>query len=190
MTQDILIELLQDQIKALEDEIENSHENQVLEKHKSIIKDLKRDKNFIIEIDLSIIEEILDELQVLEKNEILDYFDIIQKLLKLNKEKHTTYKLTESQLEYINIFIEIIDNYKKERKKAYDKKIKLHKNYQDLLTKLIKRQERITELDTLKHLFKDLSITEEDQNRILITLMKYNKNLTHQNETFLPSWDV
>lgn len=190
MTQEILIKLLEEQILKITEELESNNTNPIIEKYQSTIKNLKRDKNSIREIDLSIIEEILDELEVPEKKEILNYFDIIKRLLILNKEKNTTYKLTESQLEYINIFIKIIDNYEKKIKEEYDTKLKLQKEYQNILNKLKEGQERITELNTIKHLFKSLSIKEEEQSRILITLMKYNKNISYPSEDILPNWDI
>lgn len=173
----LLISLLKEQIVYLQDEIkkEEIKDDTVIDENMELIKSLRKDKNSILNIDLLTIKEILSELEVDNQQEIIKYIEIIQKLLKLNKEEHTTYKITESQLEVINSFLKRIEEHEKRQKKSYDKKIESRKEYQLLLDKLIQNKEPVTEMNTMKRLFKDLSIKEEAQSKILIGIMKYNK---------------
>lgn len=173
----LLISLLKEQLVNLQEEIkkEETKGDTIIDENRELIKSLKKDKNSILNIDLLTIKEILSELKVDNPQEILKYMEVIQKLLRLNKEEHTTYKITESQLEVINSFLKKIEEYEKRQKKSYDKKIESRKDYQLLLDKLIQNKEPITEMNIMKRLFKDLSIKEETQSKILIGLMKYNK---------------
>ena len=88
------------------------------------------------------------------------------------------YKLTESQLEPINSLIKKVEEQEKEKQKEFKQREQEQKEYQNLLNKLIQKQEPITELNILNHLFKDLNITDDTQSRILIGLMKYNKRIS------------
>ena len=188
----LLISLLKKRLLTIQDECQKALEEKdsLLEDNRELISALRKDKNSIIDIDLVDIETILNELEVVEKDEILRYFEVIQTLLRLNKEKNTSYKLTESQLEYINLFLRKIDAYEKKRSKKKEQLENKKNDYQRLLDKLIDGREEITELDTLRNLFNDLSIKEEKQSRILISLLKYNKSLSHSREELLPEWEV
>ena len=188
----LLISLLKKRLLTIQDECQKALEEKdsLLEDNRELINALRKDKNSIIDIDLVDIETILNELEVVEKDEILRYFEVIQTLLRLNKEKNTSYKLTESQLEYINLFLRKIDAYEKKRSKKKEQLENKKNDYQRLLDKLIDGREEITELDTLRNLFNDLSIKEEKQSRILISLLKYNKSLSHSREELLPEWEV
>lgn len=187
----LLISLLKEELLAIEKEYQDiSLDDSVLEDKKEIITRLRKDKNSLISIDLVDIEKILNELEITEKEEILRYFEIIQILLRLNKEKKTTYKLTESQLEYINIFLRKIDAYEKSRKKKYEKMERRKDSYQRLLDKLLIGKEEVTELDTLKSLFKDLSIREDVQSKILVGLLKYNRDVFQSSDELLPDWEI
>ena len=188
----LLISLLKKRLLTIQDECQKALEEKdsLLEDNRELISALRKDKNSIIDIDLVDIETILNELEVIEKDEILKYFEVIQTLLRLNKEKNTSYKLTESQLEYINLFLRKIDAYEKKRSKKKEQLENKKNDYQRLLDKLIDGREEITELDTLRNLFNDLSIKEEKQSRILISLLKYNKSLSHPKEELLPEWEV
>lgn len=188
----LLISLLKKRLLTIQDECQKALEDKdfLLEDNRELINALRKDKNSIIDIDLVDIETILNELEVVEKDEILKYFEVIQTLLRLNKEKNTSYKLTESQLEYINLFLRKIDAYEKKRSKKKEQLENKKNDYQRLLDKLIDGREEITELDTLRNLFNDLSIKEEKQSRILISLLKYNKSLSQPKEELLPEWEV
>ena len=189
--EELIISLLQEQQEKIQEELEeqSNANNNIIEENRELIEDLKRDKNTIININIEIIAKILNELQVEEKEEIIKHFEVIQTLLKLNKEEHTTYKLTETQLEYINLFLKQVETYEKQIQKEYQTKKQHQKEYQQLLDKLNDKREPITELNILKHLFKDRSLDEETQSRILIALMKYNKDLSDDKEATLPNWD-
>ena len=185
----LLISLLEERLIKLKQEINEAEKDSRLSSQNNLIKDLKKDKNHLREIDIKEIEKILEQTKIKNQNQILHSIDIIQTLLNLNKEKHTTFKLTESQLEPINILIKTIEEQEKEKQKAIEQKEQEQKDYQNLLNKILKQQEPITELNIMKHLFKDLSITEETQSRILLGLMKYNKNIYSPEEFLIPEWD-
>lgn len=173
----LLISLLKEELIKIQDEIrmEDGKQNTIIDDNREMIKSLKKDKNSIMDIDLATIKTILSELEIDNQQEVMNYMEVIQKLLKLNKKEHTTFKITESQLEVINSFLKKIEEYEKRQKKDYDKKLENQKEYQRLLNKLIQNKEPITEINTMKHLFKDLSLKEEEQSKILLGLMKYNK---------------
>lgn len=173
----LLISLLKEELIRIQDEIkkEDCKQNTIIDDNREMIKSLRKDKNSIIDIDLTTVKAILLELKIENQQEIIKYMEVIQKLLKLNKKEHTTYKITESQLEVINSFLKKIEEYEKRQKRDYDKKIDNQNDYQKLLDKLIQNKEPVTEINTMKHLFKDLSIKEEEQSKILLGLMKYNK---------------
>ncbi len=139
----LLISLLKKRLLTIQDECQKALEEKdsLLEDNRELISALRKDKNSIIDIDLVDIETILNELEVVEKDEILKYFEVIQTLLRLNKEKNTSYKLTESQLEYINLFLRKIDAYEKKRSKKKEQLENKKNDYQRLLDKLIDGRE-------------------------------------------------
>ena len=141
----LLISLLKKRLLTIQDECQKALEDKdsLLEENRELINALRKDKNSIIDIDLVDIETILNKLEVVEKDEILKYFEVIQTLLRLNKEKNTSYKLTESQLEYINLFLRKIDAYEKKRSKKKEQLENKKNDYQRLLDKLIEDLKKI-----------------------------------------------
>lgn len=191
MQEELLISLLNKEITHLQEKIEKEAQKtkSLIEENKELIESIREDKNNIIYVDLDLIKRILQELQVKEYKKIVEYIETIQKLLILNKEEHTTYKLTESQLNYINMFLKEVDNYEKKRKIYRNQMINDIAEYQQLLHKL-NHNELITELNTIKHLFKELSIDDDTQRRIIFSLMKHNRNIEGLEDDSIPTWDI
>ncbi len=188
----LLISLIEERLLKIQKQLDQREldNNSIYSKEKDRIKELKKNKNVLVDIDLQRIELLLNELQITDQEDLLQSIEIIQVLLKMNRDKHTTYKITESQLESVNRLLEKIEEYEQEQEKELTQAIKEKKEYQKLLNRIIKKQEPITELTIINNLFNDLSITEETQSRILLGLMKYNKELYSPNEFLIPEWDM
>ena len=188
--QTALITILKEVIKNYEQSIEelNKLNNSALTVNKSIINRFQKDINTLIELDLKIVEDILTETNTEEeeKTTILKYFEIIKNLLKLNKEKQTTFQLSEEQYTYIDLFLEKIDFLKKENRKIKEHhKIDIntlkekHSNYKQLLNQIEDENDTtyITNVNLLKLLFDECELDEITKRNIMLNLMKYNQDI-------------
>lgn len=188
--QTALITILKEVIKNYEQSIEelNKLNNSALTVNKSIINRFQKDINTLIELDLKIVEDILTETNTEEeeKTTILKYFEIIKNLLKLNKEKQTTFQLSEEQYTYIDLFLEKIDFLKKENRKIKEHhKIDIntlkekHSNYKQLLNQIEDENDTtyITNVNLLKLLFDECEVDEITKRNIMLNLMKYNQDI-------------
>ncbi len=188
----LLVSLLEEQILKLQSKLDQKEKENSLtsSSQRELINQLKKDKNTIMNIDINEIEKIINELTDKEESKLINHLEVIKILLSLNKEKHTTYKITESQLDYINQFMKLIEEKEKKSQEEIERILKDKKNYHQLLKKIMKNEEPITELNILNHLFKDLNITEDTQSRILIGLMKYNKRISSPQTFLIPEWET
>lgn len=133
-------------------------------------------------------EKIVDSFPISkeEKKELKKQLDTIVTILKLNSINGTTMKLDDSQIEVLNTFLRYLHDYVASRKDYISKNnidIALveekNKKYKKLATLLNnpKNKNFITDIDTLNVLFDDNNLNETDRREILVSLIKYNKNL-------------
>ena len=185
-----LITILKEVISDYEEKILHTNIPKIVE-YKSQIDSLKKDINYILEIDLNIIKEILSEYkeQLKEYKDIYQYMSTIKSLLKLNKEKHTTYKLQPNQLAYIKNFIKELEKLEKENQKEIDKNIQekekfieTKKQYEELLNQIEDKTnfEYISNIKILTLLWNECEIDESTKRDIIISIMKYNQNMFNQ----------
>ena len=110
---------------------------------------------------------------------------VVQLLLKLNKEKGTSYELSTNHLESIDKFIEGINYLEKQYEERQRKKgiyidelnINLNK-YLELLNRLDSPDNNVfvDDLDTVNQLFIKKNLDDDIRESILIGLIKHNKN--------------
>ena len=140
--------------------------------------------------DFSILElkKMCSELQIEDdmKNKILEYLKIIKTLLELNDRKKTTYKLSDEQLQYLNMFLTEANNfilhYSKTtiytKEELSDINVRLS-SYKDLLSIIENPDEPkfITDINTVKQLFNECDIDEYTKRSILLDIMRTNQNI-------------
>lgn len=134
------------------------------------------------------IEEIVDSFPITKdcKKELKKQLDTIVTILKLNSINGTTMKLDDSQIEVLNTFLKYLHDYVASRKSYIlknniniDDVEEKNEKYKRLATLLNnpKNKQFITDIDTLNILFEDNDLDEENRRKILISLIKYNRNL-------------
>lgn len=122
------------------------------------------------------------------KEDILKYFDVVKKLLTLNKKNKTSYEISEEQLKYIRLFFDIVDELEKQNTKTHlnnlQKIAQINSNYtkfRDLLKQLENKnnKEFISDIDTIEILLNENKLSEKTKRGILINIMKYNQKLNN-----------
>lgn len=159
--------------------------------NKEKISKLRKDTTSIIDIDSNALADILREAETKEEEakKVLNYLEAIKSLLKLNKERQTTFKISEEQNDYIKYFLEkvnIVEKKHREIKKTnptnLDELNKLCSKYKALLNRLEDENDSsyITNIDLLKLLFKECKLDEQTKRNIMLNLMQYNQNIYYQ----------
>lgn len=182
-----LVTILRQVISDYESKLDKikSVNDSALSMNRDLIEKFRKDINTILEIDISLVEKILDEVEAsaLERDTICKYLKIIKTLLTLNKENNTTFKIQDNQLRYVELFFEKVDELSRkneEIQKANMKNIgKLTSTvnkYKQLLRTLEDRNNTnfISDIDVIMQLFKECETDEKTKQEILLNLMKYN----------------
>ena len=145
--QTTLITFLKEVIREYENKIEllKKNNDSILILNRGLLDEFRDDINVITDIDVCLIEAVLEEASVSKsvKEDILKYFDVVKKLLTLNKKNKTSYEISEEQLKYIRLFFDIVDELEKQNTKTHlnnlQKIAQINSNYtkfRDLLKQL------------------------------------------------------
>ena len=182
---DNLIKLLEEAITKLEEKKNNLTSNSSLKKYEKEISSLEEDYNNIINIELEKIKEILSELSFTADEQIVLYkfIESIQILLLLNKNKNTTFSISEQQINHLNIFLNKIKEEKENQERISEVELlsinKKINSYKELLKKVSndKNTMFIKELELLEDLYNEFDVDILLRKQILIDILMYNKQL-------------
>ena len=161
--QTTLITILKEVIESNQEKIENL-ENITTSSviiYKKELKKLKEDINYLINLNLDIVERVLDEAEIdpKEQDNIYEYFKVIKELLVLNKKENTTFKFYNNQLSKVNRFFDYVEILQNKNKVYHESnineleelKIKNGK-YLDLLDQITNKNDKsyISDINTVK----------------------------------------
>ena len=193
-----LITILKDAInhKKMDVKEYNDRLDQNLSKKMQLLENLKKDVNEITKANINQINEMIDAFQISEeeKNNLKKELDIIKAVLTLNQTENTNYTLLPNQLAALTRFIENLEKYienknleKQSIDPEYNQIMLLTKQYKKLLSQLKKptQETLITDIDTILQMFQEEEIQEEEKQAILLSLIKYNYEITRKKETTL-----
>jgi len=195
-----LIAILKDAINHKKSDVKeyNDRLDQNLSKKIELLENLKKDVNEITKVDINQINEMIDAFKIKEeeKNNLKKELDIIKAVLTLNKTEKTNYTLLPNQLAAITTFVENLEKYienknleKQSIDPEYNHIMSLTKQYKKLLSQLKKPNQEtlITDIDTILEMFQEEAIGEEEKQAILLSLIKYNYELTRKKEVTITS---
>ena len=195
-----LIAILKDAINHKKSDVKeyNDRLDQNLSKKIELLENLKKDVNEITKVDINQINEMIDAFKIKEeeKNNLKKELDIIKAVLTLNKTEKTNYTLLSNQLAAITTFVENLEKYienknleKQSIDPEYNHIMSLTKQYKKLLSQLKKPNQEtlITDIDTILEMFQEEAIGEEEKQAILLSLIKYNYELTRKKEVTITS---
>lgn len=190
-----LLSILRQMVSENEQRLQelNNINNSALILHREEIEELQRDITKIIDIDMKVIEKILDEAEVsaLEKDAICRYMDTIKKLLTLNKEKHTTFRITVDQMKYVDAFFEKVQLLAKKNEELQTKNLKdmgrltrISNEYKRLLEMLEDKNNTtyITDIELVMQLLEDNDADDETKKKVLLSIIKYNQQIHNRNK--------
>lgn len=193
-----LITILKDAInhKKMDVKEYNDRLDQNLSKKMQLLENLKKDVNEITKANINQINEMIDAFQISEeeKNNLKKELDIIKAVLTLNQTENTNYTLLPNQLAALTRFIENLEKYienknleKQSIDPEYNQIMLLTKQYKKLLSQLKKptQETLITDIDTILQMFQEEEIQEEEKQAILLSLIKYNYEITRKKEMAL-----
>lgn len=188
-TQTTLITILKEVISTNKLKINNCLDNGNLlkEKYKKELNLLKKDKYNIININLAVIRKILEELDInyKEKKLIYDNIKSIKEMLLLNENAHTTYKIYNNQIKYLDKFINYIENYKDNNipEKELEELKEMTFKYEELYNKLENpnNNDYMEDLDTINLLLDECKIDDKTEREILFNIMRYNLKCKNNN---------
>lgn len=154
---------------------------------------LKTDINEITKVDINELNEIITTFSISneEKENMKKELDIVKALLTLNQKEKTSYTLLPNQLATINSFLEHLETYitnANQEKQLIDPEYKhiitVTKQYKELLSKLKNpnSNDLIKDTNTIKELFQESKISEEEKQEILLTIIKYNQQLVDKKQ--------
>lgn len=185
----MIVTLLNKKIEENQDFLDKFNDNSSHSLDKDFVDSLKKNINFITEVSIEKIRDVMDLLEYkddLERSEIEEYLLMIRKMLVSNKERHTTYRIHDSQMKYVELLFEKIDSYfvsleeNKEKKKIEYEAIKTkNSKYRELLENLLDKNNNdfIIEIDIISELFNDCEIDEIKKRAILVEIINYNKEI-------------
>lgn len=134
-----------------------------------------------------------------EKKKMIEQLEVIMKILKLNSFNGTNIVLDEEQNEVLNRFLNYLHEYILIRKDYnisnnidIDLITDINKHYKMLATKINnpKNTKFITDLDTLNTLFNDNKLEENVKRDLLVSLIKYNKNIFNYKIGFTNNMEI
>lgn len=139
-------------------------------------------------IPYSDLEKIVDGFSITleEKKTMKNQLRTIVTILKLNSINGTNMVLDEGQMEVLNIFLRKLHEYISERREFMlknnidiEKLTEINDKYKTLATTLSnpKNTNFISDVDSLITLFDEVSLPEEERQKIIVSLIKYNRNI-------------
>ena len=139
-------------------------------------------------IPYSNLEKIVDGFSITleEKKTMKNQLRTIVTILKLNSINGTNMVLDEGQMEVLNIFLRKLHEYISERRNFMlknnidiEKLTEINDKYKALATTLSnpKNTNFISDMDSLITLFDEVSLPEEERQKIIVSLIKYNRNI-------------
>lgn len=139
-------------------------------------------------IPYSDLEKIVDGFSITleEKKTMKNQLRTIVTILKLNSINGTNMVLDEGQMEVLNIFLRKLHEYISERREFMlknnidiEKLTEINDKYKALATTLSnpKNTNFISDMDSLITLFDEVSLPEEERQKIIVSLIKYNRNI-------------
>ena len=139
-------------------------------------------------IPYSDLEKIVDGFSITleEKKTMKNQLRTIVTILKLNSINGTNMVLDEGQMEVLNIFLRKLHEYISERRDFMlknnidiEKLTEINDKYKALATTLSnpKNTNFISDMDSLITLFDEVSLPEEERQKIIVSLIKYNRNI-------------
>lgn len=139
-------------------------------------------------ISYSNLEKIVDGFSITleEKKTMKNQLRTIVTILKLNSINGTNMVLDEGQMEVLNIFLRKLHEYISERRDFMlknnidiEKLTEINDKYKALATTLSnpKNTNFISDMDSLITLFDEVSLPEEERQKIIVSLIKYNRNI-------------
>ena len=139
-------------------------------------------------IPYSNLEKIVDGFSITleEKKTMKNQLRTIVTILKLNSINGTNMVLDEGQMEVLNIFLRKLHEYISERRDFMlknnidiEKLTEINDKYKALATTLSnpKNTNFISDMDGLITLFDEVSLPEEERQKIIVSLIKYNRNI-------------
>lgn len=190
-----LITILKDAISQKKSDVKkyNMHLDKNLSEKIELLENLRKDVNEIIKMDINQLNAIVDIFSVddEEKKKMKEELDVIKAVLTLNQTEKTSYTLLPNQLATISEFTgkleEYIDKKNQEQQSIdpeYNHIITLTKQYKELLCQLKNPNNNvlITDVDTILQLFQESKISEEEKQAILLSLIKYNREVIEKYE--------
>lgn len=190
-----LITILKDAISQKKSDVKkyNMHLDKNLSEKIELLENLRKDVNEIIKMDINQLNAIVDIFSVddEEKKKMKEELDVIKAVLTLNQTEKTSYTLLPNQLATISKFTgkleEYIDKKNQEQQSIdpeYNHIITLTKQYKELLCQLKNPNNNvlITDVDTILQLFQESKISEEEKQAILLSLIKYNREVIEKYE--------
>ena len=179
---------------------ENIAKNKVLIHKYYLYKDFSLDEKIDLErllfasvfnisiIPYSDLEKIVDGFSITleEKKTMKNQLRTIVTILKLNSINGTNMVLDEGQMEVLNIFLRKLHEYISERRDFMlknnidiEKLTEINDKYKALATTLSnpKNTNFISDMDSLITLFDEVSLPEEERQKIIVSLIKYNRNI-------------
>lgn len=162
--------------------------NSVLLSNQGLIEELKNDLNILIDFDLDIVQAVLTETNTSkeEQSKIMNYISIIKKLLTLNKMYKTTYKISEEQLKYVELFFNKVGELEEINKKLHLenlKKISKITNTTDIYKTLLNQLENkntlnyVSDMNLIKLLLNETHIDSNTKRDILFEILNHNKKV-------------
>ena len=134
-----------------------------------------------------------------EKQEMIEELKVIMTILNLNSIKGTNILLDEVQNEVLNRFLNYLHEYILIRKNYninnnidIDELVFINEKYKKLSTKLNnpKNTSFIIDLDTVNTLFNDNKLEESVRRDLLVSLIKYNKNIFNYKIGFTNNMEI
>lgn len=193
---DIVINFIKESISNYEKDIEvlKEQDGSSLEKYKDEISLLKNDIKSIIDIDLDIIKEIIDESNKseAEKKRLFGFIKSMRRLLELNRDKNTTFTLTDKQLADLSKMYDIFDEINinsQESNKMREEEIQLNEQEIAKLKKVLSvledqnNDEFIRDITSIVKALNRFVDDEESKRRILYAIMKYNSYIYNNQMT-------
>lgn len=179
---DNLKKILKEVIYKLEDKKNNLTNNSSFNKYNEELTKLEESYTNIIDIDLEVIKNTLSELPFTadEQKVLYKFIESIKTLLLLNKNKNTTFTISEQQIKHLNIFLNKVKEVKHQEEVKLQEEINKKLNsYKELLNKISneKNTSFIKELDLLEEMFNEFDIDITLRKQVLIDILMYNKNL-------------
>lgn len=184
-----LINILKEELnnqKAFVDKYKTSLSSNITDN--KLYTSLQEDKNNIINVSKEDCNRIIDQFDMnkLEKDILKNNLEITKNILKMNKEAGTTIELEESQKQSIDVFINNLSITNKVREKAipieepeYESAIIIIKEIEKILNLLQNKNNTqvITNISLIKDLLNKLDLEEKKKRQIIISLMKYNREI-------------